>query len=173
MRLTSDFGDAALASQRRYQPIVFAGVDAGDAGLHHHGSQGPIHPATGLQQGGEEASRQEAWDAQLDVTGWPGQEPITVAVAVSALLIRALMAIGTEGSCRLGFDQGLQALAHQFRDQIAGSATAKLLLQLSGGRMRNGHGLVSQVGGCTQTRVTDRPGHCPAGDLSSEPSAPE
>jgi hypothetical protein len=62
------------------------------------------------------------------------------------------MAIGTEGSCRLGLDQ---------------------LLQLSGGRMRNGHGLVSQVGGCTQTRVTDRPGHCPAGDLSSEPSAPE
>jgi hypothetical protein len=82
---------------------------------------------------------------ELDVTGWRGQESITAAVAVSAPMLSALMAIGTEGSCRLVLDQGLQALAHQFRDEFAGSATAKQLLQLSGGRMRNGHGLVLRL----------------------------
>ena len=55
------------------------------------------------------------------------------------------MAIGTEGSCRLGLDQGLPALAYQFGDEFAGSATAKQLLQLTGGRMRNGHGLVLRL----------------------------
>jgi len=64
---------------------------------------------------------------------------------MSAPLIRALMAIDTEGSCGLGLDQGLQVVAHQFRDQFAGSATAKQLLQLSGGRMSDGHGLVLRL----------------------------
>ena len=64
---------------------------------------------------------------------------------MSAPLIRALMAIGTGGSCRFGLDEGLQALAHQFRDEFAGCASAKQLFQLSGGRMRSGHGLVLRL----------------------------
>ena len=57
-------------------------------------------------------------------------------MAVASSLIRALMAIGTDGSCGLGLDQGLQALAYQFGDEFAGSATAKQLLRLSGGKMK-------------------------------------
>jgi len=43
----------------------------------------------------------------LDVAGRCGQKPVTAAVAVSAPLSRALMAIGTDGSSGLGLDQGL------------------------------------------------------------------
>jgi hypothetical protein len=73
---------------------------------------------------------------QLDLTGWCGEQALTAAIAVASSLIRALMAIGTDGRSRLGLDQGLQAMAYQFGDEFAGSATAKQLLQLSGGRMR-------------------------------------
>jgi hypothetical protein len=58
------------------------------------------------------------------------------AKAAASSLIRALSAIGTDGRRRLGLDQGLQALAYQFGDEFAGSATAKQLLRLSGGRIK-------------------------------------
>jgi hypothetical protein len=58
------------------------------------------------------------------------------AKAAASSLIRALTAIGTDGRRRLGLDQGLQALAYQFGDEFAGSATAKQLLRLSGGKMK-------------------------------------
>lgn len=54
----------------------------------------------------------------------------------------AFVTIGTEGSSSLGLDQGLEPLAHQFRNQLPGSAAAKQLRQLMGGRIRDGHGLV-------------------------------
>jgi hypothetical protein len=137
------FGDAALAAQGGHQLVHLAGGDTGDVGLHHHRPQGPIHPAAGFQQRGEEAAGAEAWDAQLHVASWPGQQAITAAVAVTTTLGSAFVTIGTEGSCRLGLDQGLQPLAHQFRDQLPGGATAEQLRQLAGGRIGNGHGLVS------------------------------
>ncbi len=137
------FGDAALTAQRGHQLVHLAGGDAGDVGLHHHGPQGPIHPAAGFQQRGEEAARAEAWDAQLDVAGRCGQQAITAAVAVAPPLGGALMAIGSKGSSGLGLDQGLQALAHQFGDQLTGGAAAKQLRQFLGGRIGDGHGLVS------------------------------
>ena len=55
------------------------------------------------------------------------------------------MAFRTEGSCRLGLDQGLQALAYQLGAMFACGATAKQLLELSGGRIRKGHGLVLRL----------------------------
>jgi len=137
------FGDAALTAQRHHQLIDFAGGDAGDVGLHHHGPQGPVDAAAWFEEGGEEASRPEAWDTQLHVARWCGQQAITAAVAVAAPLSGALVTIGTESSSGLGLDQGLQPLANQFRDQLAGGAAAKQLRQFRGGRIRDGHGLVS------------------------------
>ena len=72
-----------------------------------------------------------------------GQQPIPAAVAVAAPLGCAFVTIGTEGSGSLGLDQGLESLAHQFRNQLPGSAAAKQLRQLMGGRIRDGDGLVS------------------------------
>ena len=66
------FGDAALTAQRHHQLVHLACGDSGDVGLHHHRPQGPVDPPAGFQQRWEEAPRPEAWDAQLDVTGWRG-----------------------------------------------------------------------------------------------------
>jgi len=55
------------------------------------------------------------------------------------------MTVGTEGRCSLGLDQGLETLAHQFGDEFTGSAAAKQLRQLSGGSIRDGHGLVLRL----------------------------
>jgi len=82
-------------------------------------------------------------DAQLDVTGWRGQKPITAAVAVSAPLSCSLVAVSTKSCSGFCLDQGLQPLPHQFGDQFTGGAAAKQLRQLRGGRIRDGHGLVS------------------------------
>lgn len=59
-------------------------------------------------------------------------------INVTAALISALMTVGTKGGCSLGLDQGLEALAHQFGDQLTGSAAAKQLRQLSSGRIGDG-----------------------------------
>ena len=53
------------------------------------------------------------------------------------------MAIGTDGSSGLGLDQGLQTLAHQFGDELTGRGAIEQLRQFRGGRMGDGHGLVS------------------------------
>ena len=137
------FGNAALTAQRHHKFIHLAGGDAGDVGLHHHRPQGTVHPPAGFQKRGEEAARAEAWDAQLDVTGRSSQQAITVAVAVAPALVSALVTISTKGNSGLGLDQGLQPLAHQFGDQLAGGAAAKQLRQFRGGRIGDGHGLVS------------------------------
>ena len=79
----------------------------------------------GFEQRGEEAPRPAAWDAQLDVAPWDGQQAFTAAVAMAAPLSGAQVAIGTKDSSGLGLDQGLPPLAHQFRDQLAGGAAAK------------------------------------------------
>jgi hypothetical protein len=71
------------------------------------------------------------------------QDPITAAVAVSAPLMSALMAVGTGGSCSFRLDQGLQPLTNQFRNEFVGYAAAKQLRLLSGARIRVGQGLVS------------------------------
>ena len=55
----------------------------------------------------------------------------------------AFVAIGAEGRSGLGLDQGLQPLTHQLGDEFTGGATAKQLRQLTGGRIGDGHGLVS------------------------------
>jgi hypothetical protein len=44
-----------------------------------------------------------------------------------------------------GLDQGLQAMAYKFGDEFTGSAAAMQLLELTGIRMRNGHGLVLRL----------------------------
>jgi len=59
-------------------------------------------------------------------------------------LIAAFVTIGNEGCSSLGLDQGLQPLAHQFRDQLPGGATMEQLRQLAGRRIGDGHGLVSE-----------------------------
>jgi hypothetical protein len=59
-----------------------------------------------------------------------------------ATLIGALVTIGAKGGCSLSLDQGLEVLAHEFGNQLTGSAAAKQLRQLSGGRMGDGHGLI-------------------------------
>ena len=136
-------GDTALTTQRHHQLIDLAGGDATDVGLHHHGPEGSVDAAAGFEQRGEEAPRPEAWDAQLDIASWCGQQAFTAAVAVSAPLSGALVTIGTKGGSGSGLDQGLQALAHQFGDQLAGGAAAKQRRQFRGGRISDGHGLVS------------------------------
>ena len=73
----------------------------------------------------------------------PVDPAAVAAVAVAPALVSALVTIGTKGSSGLGLDQGLQPLAHQFGDQLAGGAAAKQLRQFRGGRIRDGHGLVS------------------------------
>ena len=61
------------------------------------------------------------------------KEPVTAAVVVATSVIAALMAVSSKGSRGLGLDQGLEALAHQFRDQLTGGAAAKQLRQLMPG----------------------------------------
>ncbi len=55
----------------------------------------------------------------------------------------ALVAVSTKSGGGLSLDQGLQPMPHQFGDQFTGGAAAKQLRQLSGGRIRDGHGLFS------------------------------
>jgi len=46
-------------------------------------------------------------------------------------------------SSGLGLDQGLQPLAHQFGDELTGRGATEQLRQFRGGRIGDGHGLVS------------------------------
>ena len=66
-----------------------------------------------------------------------------MADAVFAPLSCALVAVSTKSCGGFSLDRGLQPLTHQFGDQFTGGAAAKQLRQLRGGRIRDGHGLVS------------------------------
>jgi hypothetical protein len=55
------------------------------------------------------------------------------------------MPIGTDGCCRFGLDQGIQPLVDHFRDEFAANVTTKQLLQLTGGTIRDGHGLLLRL----------------------------
>jgi hypothetical protein len=67
-------GDAALDAQGGHQGIDLAGGDAADVGLHHHGIEGLIHPAAGLEDRGQEAAGCAVWGSagRCRPPGWPG-----------------------------------------------------------------------------------------------------
>jgi hypothetical protein len=57
-------------------------------------------------------------DSQAEIAHLGGEHPGPVAVAVANTLLRAFMAIGAEHGSDLQLNQLLQAVAHQFRDQL-------------------------------------------------------
>ena len=115
-------GDAALGAQGGHQSIDLSGRDPADVGLHDHGVEGLVHPATGLQDRGQEAPLAEFGDQQVDVTHLGGQAAGPVAVAVAEPFLAALMAVGTQKGSDLQLDQLLQAVARQLGDQLPGFA---------------------------------------------------
>ena len=56
-----------------------------------------------------------------------------------------MMKVDTTGRSLLSLDQGLETLAHEFGDQLTGSAAAMQLHQLGGDRISDGHGLVLRL----------------------------
>ena len=102
--------------------IYTSGRFAAHVGLHHHGVEGLIHTPPGLKDRGQEAARAEFRDPQIDVAHLGARDERPVAVAVTKTILTAFMAIGTEHGGDLQLDQLLQAMAHQFREQLPGAA---------------------------------------------------
>ncbi len=119
------FGDPALGAETGDQGIDLAGGDAGDIGLHHDGVERLIHTPAGLEDRGQEAAGPQFRDLEIDVTHLGGEQPGPVAIAITNALLRSLMAISTEYGGNLQLDQLLQAMAHQFRDEFAGTAATQ------------------------------------------------
>ena len=92
------FGDTALESQGGDQSNHLKGGEPTDVDLHDHAVEALLHPATGLEDRGQEAASPQFGDQQVDVTsdsflslsskpdfapriaqaGWGGaQEPLT------------------------------------------------------------------------------------------------
>ena len=69
------FGDPGIGTQRLDQVIDLAGGRAVQVGLHHHGKQALIDPATALQQRREERPGAQLGDPQLQIPGDRGQGP--------------------------------------------------------------------------------------------------
>ena len=138
------FGDAAGAAQGLHQRVDPAGGDAAGVGLHHHGVEGLIDPAAWLKPIWKEAALPQFWDGQADVAHLGGEQTLAVAIAVGGALIRAaFMASGSNGSGDLGFQQILEAPAHDLRDQGSSGSALYELSQLGGATMGKGHGLCS------------------------------
>jgi len=92
------FGDAAGPAQGLHQGVDHPRGDAAGGGLHHHGVEGLVDPATRLEPVGEEAALPQVGDSQAENAHLGGKQPLAVAVAVGGALIRAaLMARGTNG----------------------------------------------------------------------------
>jgi hypothetical protein len=71
---------------------------------------------------GQEAARTEFRDPQVDVTNLSGEQARAVAVAVAKPFLTALMAISAEHGGDFQLDQLLQAMTHQLREELPGSA---------------------------------------------------
>ena len=91
-------GDAALGAQGRHQGINLVGRYAVDVGLHDHGVEGLVHPATGLEDRGQEAAGPQLGYQQIDVAHLGGQAAVPLAVAVAVPLLAALVPVGTDHS---------------------------------------------------------------------------
>jgi hypothetical protein len=138
------FGDAAVAAQCLNQGIDFAGGDAAGVRLHHHGVEGLVDPAAGLQPVGEEAALPQFGDGQGQVPHLGREQASAVAVAVGGALIGATLVELGAGECRnLRLKQLLQAATHDLRDQGASGGALHELVQLGGATMGEGHGLCS------------------------------
>jgi hypothetical protein len=138
------FGDAAGSAQRLHQGVDLAGGDAAGVGLHHLGVESLVDPAAGFEPVGEEAALPQFGDGQGEIAHLGGEQPLPVAVAVDGALIGApLMELGTGQGRNLGFQQGLEAPAHDLRNQGASGGALHELAQLGGATMGEGHGLCS------------------------------
>ena len=138
------FGDAARTTQRLHQGIDLPGGNATGVGLHHHGVEGLVDPATWFEPVGEEAALSQLGDGEGEVADLGGEHPLAVAVAMGGALIGAtLMELGAGEGGHLGFQQVLKASAHDLRDQGASGGALHELSQLGGASMGEGHGLCS------------------------------
>jgi hypothetical protein len=71
---------------------------------------------------GQKAARAEFRDLEIDVAHLGGEQARAVAVAVTKPILTAFVAIGTEHSGNLELDQLLQAVAHQFGNELPSCA---------------------------------------------------
>ncbi len=71
---------------------------------------------------GQETAAAQLGDPQVDAAHLGGAQARPVVVAVAKVLLAALVAIGAEDGGDLQLDQLLQTMAHQFRDQLPGTA---------------------------------------------------
>ena len=114
--------DACLRADGGHQGVDLARRDALDPGFHDHRVERLIDTAPGLENRREERPRAEFGDCERDVAHLGGQGAGATAVAVAEPLVGALVAISAEHGGNLKLNQLLQAVAHQFRDELPSCA---------------------------------------------------
>ena len=95
-----------------------AGGDPLDPGGADHRVQGLVHPAAGVEQGGEERAGAKLGDGELDLAGGGGHRLEALAVAPVGALRRALVAPRADHGGGLGVDQVLQPGLEQAAEDL-------------------------------------------------------
>ena len=139
IRETSDFEIPESIPQCGDQVVDGSGGDAVHVGLHHHRVERLVDPTPRFEDDREERPLAELRDAELDVTGLSGQQPLPGAVAVGDPGLGALVAAGADALGGFDFDELLHDHPDRLADQVDTVTGAERLEQLRHGRLGQGH----------------------------------
>jgi hypothetical protein len=140
-----DFGfrDPGIGSQGLHQIVDLPGRDAVQILFHHHGEQRVVDPAATFQQGGEECSRPQFRDRQVQIPGGRGQHPGAGAVAVGAALGRPLERAGADERGRFGIDQLLVERLGRDPNPVGDVGEFQFAKKVEQGRLVKSHRVLS------------------------------
>jgi hypothetical protein len=96
-------------------------------GLHDHRQQGPVDPASGLQQRREERALPELGDAQFDIAGLGRQQPRSGSVAMGGALLAPLIGPSADVLGGLGLDQCLEHQGEPLADDVQVPASTQCI----------------------------------------------
>lgn len=109
------------------------------AGLHDDRPQGPVDPAAGLEQRGEERTGAELGDAQLHVAGLGGQQAFPGTVAVGGAGLGVLVAPGADRPGGLQVDEGSEHELRPLAQHVEVAARAHGVEQVGRSKRVEGH----------------------------------
>ncbi len=133
------FLDPGADAQGGDELVDTARRDPADIGLHHHGVEGLVDPAPGLEDRGEEAALAQFGDGELDVAGLGRDKADPVPVALGHPIFAALIGPGADHAGRFGLDELLEDVAHGVADQVHAVGRFERLQQFRADRLVKGH----------------------------------
>ena len=172
MRLTSDFLIPLPTPRAATSSSTDRVETPSDVGLHHHGVEGLVDAATGLEDRGEEAALPELGDSELHVAGLGGDQAGPVPVALGHPAVAALIGLGADHAGRFGLDQLLGDEADGVADQIHAVGRLERLEQLGTGQTGQGPSGCSPLCVRTGTHRGSRRWHPLSVDASGQVKSP-